>query len=176
MTLFTRKTAHYFTDPPYGLDKEDKDPRKELSVNGVYRLEYGKLTLLIKDLIRPNGLAFSPDERYLYVDNSEPQKLYLRYPVNHDGTLGRGTVLYDATGSTEQGLPDGMKIDQKGNIYAAGPGGVLILSPNGKHLGTIRVPEVAANCAWGGKNRRTLYIIATSNIYRIRLSIPGIRP
>jgi len=166
----------YFSDPPYGLEKEDNDPHKELSVNGVYRLAGGKLSLVLKELPRPNGLAFSPDEKYLYIDNSEPQKKFMKYPVNPDGTLGPGTLFYDVSGASGPGVPDGLKVDTQGNVYGTGPGGVWIFSPEGKHLGTIRVPEVAANCAWGGTDGRTLYITATSSIYRIQLLIPGIRP
>jgi gluconolactonase len=168
--------ALYFTDPPYALDKEDNDPRKEQRVNGVYRLADGKVQLLISDLTRPNGIAFSPGEKYLYVDNSEPRKLYMRYEVKPDGTLGAGSVLYDMTSAAGEGLPDGMKVDQKGNIYGSAPGGIWILSPQGEHLGTIKLPEVAANCAWGDVDGRTLYVTASAGLYRIRLKIAGIRP
>jgi gluconolactonase len=166
----------YFTDPPYGLEKEDNDSKKELSVNGVYRLAGGKLTLVVKDLPRPNGLAFSPNEKYIYIDNSEPKKLFMRYPVNPDGTLGLGIVFHDVSDFSPPGVPDGLKVDEKGNVYGTGPGGIWIFSPEGKHLGTIRVPEVAANCAWGGTDGRTLYITATTGLYRIHLLVPGIRP
>jgi gluconolactonase len=177
----------YFTDPPYGLRKQsDEDPDKELKVNGVYRIPkalYQKpgaepardqLQLVVSDLPRPNGIAFSPDEKYLYVDNSEPKKLWMRYRVKEDGTLKDGKVFYDATGDTRRGSPDGMKVDLKGNIYSAGPGGVWIFSPAGKVLGTILVPESVSNVAWAGVDRRTLYITASSSIYRIRLKVPGI--
>jgi gluconolactonase len=166
----------YFTDPPYGLEKEDNDSKKELAVNGVYRLADGKLTLVVKDLPRPNGLAFSPDDKYIYIDNSEPKKLFMRYPVNPDGTLGPGIVFHDVSGLSLQGVPDGLKVDEKGNVYGTGPGGIWIFSPEGKHLGTIRVPEVAANCAWGGAHGHTLYITATTGLYRINRLVPGIRP
>lgn len=181
--------ALYFTDPPYGLPTQhDNDPLKQLRMNGVYRIENAvshrpgappdesKLQLLISNLSRPNGIAFSPDYKYLYVDNSEPQKLWMRYPVKPDGTLGKGIVFYDATSDHAQGSPDGMKIDVKGNIYSAGPGGLLIFSPQGKHLGTIHVPETVGNCAWGGPDYKTLYIAADTSIYRIRLNIAGERP
>ncbi len=181
--------ALYFTDPPYGLPTQsDRDPLKQLRVNGVYRIEdavshrsgappdRSKLQLLVRNLPRPNGIAFSPNYKYLYVDNSEPQKLWMRYPVKPDGTLGQGRIFYDATSDRAPGGPDGMKIDVKGNIYSAGPGGLLIFSPQGKHLGTIHVPERVGNCAWGGPGYRTLYIAADTSIYRIRLNIPGERP
>jgi gluconolactonase len=100
----------------------------------------------------------------------------MRYEVKSDGTLGAGSVLYDMTAIPGEGLPDGMKVDQKGNIYGSGPGGIWILSPEGKHLGTIKLPEVAANCAWGDADGRTLYITASTGVYRVRLKIPGVRP
>ncbi len=129
----------YFTDPPYGLPKQkDSDPKKELKVNGVYRLagaaqqkpgappQRDKLQLLIKDLPRPNGIVFSPDEKYLYVSNSEPQKTWMRYRVLTDGTLTDGKIFYDATSDTRPGAPDGIKVDRVGNLYGSGPGGVWI--------------------------------------------------
>jgi gluconolactonase len=168
----------YFTDPPYGLPTQsDNDPEKELPFNGVFRLADGQLQLLIKDLTRPNGIAFSPDEKYLYVDNSDPaRKIWMRYEVQADGTVAQGKVFYDATSSTEDGLPDGMKVDKQGNIYSTGPGGVWIFSPQGKHLGTIKPPEIPANCNWGDKDGKTLYMTARTGLYRIRLKIPGVRP
>ncbi len=181
--------ALYFTDPPYGLPTQsDHDPIKQLQVNGVYRIldavshpagarpDESKLQLLISNLPRPNGIAFSPDMKYLYVNNSEPQKIWMRYPVNPDGSIGHGVLFYDATSDTAPGDPDGMKIDLKGNIYSAGPGGVWIFSPQGKHLGTIRLPERMGNVAWGGPGYRTLYMCADTSIYSIRLRIPGERP
>ncbi len=176
----------YFTDPPYGLRKQsDSDPEKDLQVNGVYRIPHAlthrpgapparsELQLLLSDLPRPNGIAFSPGEKYLYVDNSEPKKIWMRYRVLPDGTLADPKLLYDATADPRPGGPDGMKVDVKGNIYSAGPGGVLILSPEGKPLGTILVPERVANVAWAGPDRKTLYICASSSVYRVRLNIPG---
>jgi gluconolactonase len=122
----------YFTDPPYGLPKEDADPAKELSFNGVFRLASGKLEPLIKDLTRPNGIAFSPGEKFLYISVSDPaRKVWMRYDVGPGGTLANGKVFYDVTLNKEDGLPDGMKIDRKGNVYGTGPGGVWIFSPQG---------------------------------------------
>ena len=180
----------YFTDPPYGLPTQgDKDPLKELPFNGVYRIpkvlthppgtppDDARLELLIKDLTRPNGIAFSPDERYLYIAVSDPDhKVWMRYDVQKDGSVTNGKVFYDATSDKADGLPDGMKLDQKGNIYSAAPGGVYIISPEGKHLGTIKMPEKTANLNWGGGDARTLYITASTSLYRIRLEIPGDRP
>lgn len=179
----------YFTDPPYGLPtQKDNDPTKALSFNGVYRIpgaadqqpgappDQQKMQLLIKDLTRPNGIAFSPDEKYLYVNNSEPKKLWMRYTVKADGTLGGGKLLFDATTDPRPGAPDGMKVDQKGNLYSAGPGGVWIFSPEGKHLGTIDIPEKVGNLAWGEADYKTLYIAASSSIYRMQLNVAGIAP
>ncbi|MCL4402786.1 MAG: SMP-30/gluconolactonase/LRE family protein [Acidobacteria bacterium] len=169
--------ALYFTDPPYGLVKEDQDPGKELKFNGVYRLAGGKLQLLHSDLTRPNGLAFSPDEKFLYVANSDAQrKIWMRFDVRPDGTLANGRVFFDVTKQTADGLPDGMKVDQKGNLYCSGPGGIWIISPEGKHLGTIQPPETPANCGWGGADGKTLYITARTGLYRINLLNAGIRP
>jgi gluconolactonase len=178
----------YFTDPPYGLPKQDSDPAKQLDFNGVYRLPgalsqkpgappaRAQLQLLIKDMTRPNGICFSPDEKYLYVNNSEPKKYWMRYTVQADGSLTGGKVLFDATSDTRLGSPDGMKVDAKGNIYSAGPGGVWIFSPEGKHLGTLDIPERVGNVAWGGADHKTLYIAASTSIYRISLKIPGDYP
>lgn len=167
----------YFTDPPYGLLKQDDDPNKELDFNGIYRLAGGRLQLLSRELTRPNGLAFSPDEKYLYVANSDAtRKIWMRYEVRTGGAIGGARVFYDVTRRTEDGLPDGMKVDKKGNLYCTGPGGIWIFSPAGKHLGTIRPPEVPANCAFGDKDGKTLYMTARTGLYRIRLSVEGIRP
>jgi gluconolactonase len=176
----------YFTDPPYGLRKQnDSDPDKDLRVNGVYRIPAAAaqkpgappsrddLQLLISDLPRPNGIAFSPGEKFLYVDSTEPKKIWMRYAVLPDGTLTDPKLLYDATNDSGNGGPDGMKVDVQGNIYSAGPGGVIILSPDGKRLATLLIPERVGNVAWGGADRKTLYICASTSVYRVRLSIPG---
>lgn len=180
----------YFTDPPYGLPTQsDKDPLKELPFNGVYRIpgaashpagappDDAKLQLIIKDLTRPNGIAFSPDQKYLYIAVSDPNhKVWMRYDVKAEGTVSNGRVFFNATSDKAPGLPDGMKVDEKGNIYSAGPGGVWIISPEGRHLGTIKMPEKTANCNWGDADGKTLYITASTSLYRIRLKIPGVRP
>lgn len=165
----------YFTDPPFGLRKLDQDPSKELLFEGVYRWADGKLQLLNKDFKAPNGIAFSPDEKYLYVDDSA-SKTYWRFQVQPNGTLAKGKLFFDMSSSKDEGVPDGMKLDQNGNIYGVGPGGVWILSPEGKHLGTIKAPEDPANLAWGDADGKTLYLTARTGLYRIRLSASGIRP
>jgi gluconolactonase len=178
----------YFTDPPYGLPKLESDPTKQLPFSGVYRLpgalnhkpgappDRAQLQLLVKDLPRPNGICFSPDEKYLYVNNSEPKKLWMRYTVKADGTLTDAKVFLDASSDKRVGAPDGMKVDQSGNVYSAGPGGVWIISPEGKHIGTLDVPERVGNVAWGGADHKTLYVAASSSIYRISLKLPGVYP
>jgi len=176
----------YFTDPPYGLrTQKDDDPEKQLKVNGVYRIPHalerkagaeparGELQLLVSDLTRPNGIAFSPDEKFLYVNNSEPKKIWMRYRVRPDGSLTEAKLLYDATADPRPGAPDGMKVDEQGNIYSAGPGGVWIFNPEGKPLATILFPEKVANLAWAGSDRKMLYITASSSIYRVHLKIAG---
>jgi gluconolactonase len=163
----------YFTDPPYGLPKGDDDPAKELKFNGVYRLANGKLQAVVKDLTRPNGIAFSPDEKTLYVANSdEKRKIWMRYDVAGDGSVANGKVFADVTAQTEPGVPDGMKVDAQGNLWATGPGGIWILAPDGKHLGTIKLPETPANCGWGDDGK-SLYMTAQTGLYRIKLAVAG---
>jgi len=182
--------AVYFSDPPYGLLKQDDDPTKELKINGLYRISGSKLQLLTSELSRPNGLAFSPDEKILYVANSDPaRKIWMSYPIKPDGTLGSGTLFADVTSDNRDGLPDGMKLDVKGNLYLTSPGGVRIFTPAGKLIGTITLPEIPHNCAWGkystdatsaalGPNEiaDTLYITARPSVYRIHMKVAGIRP
>ncbi len=169
--------ALYFTDPPFGLPKFYDDPRKELPFSGIFLLKDGHLKLLSTDLLGPNGLAFSPDEKYLYVDNWDlKKKVIMRYEVSPDGSLSNGTVFVDASPQPGEQAWDGLKVDQRGNVYGAGPGGVWIISPAGKHLGTIKAPEQPANMAWGDDDGRTLYLAARTSVYRVRLNVPGIRP
>jgi gluconolactonase len=177
----------YFTDPPYGLPTQgDKDPLKQLTVNGVYRIpnalahkpgapaNNASLELLISDLPRPNGIAFSPGEKYLYVNNSEPKKIWMRYTVKPDGTVKDPKLFYDATSDPREGGPDGMKVDVEGNVYSAGPGGVWIFTPDGKPIATLLIPERVGNLTFGGTDRKTLYIAASSSIYRVQLNVPGL--
>jgi gluconolactonase len=169
----------YFTDPPYGLMTKDKPgefPGQELDFCGVYRLSpEGKLTLLTKEMTKPNGIAFSPDEKTLYIANSDPKKaVWMAFPVHDDGTLGEGKVFYDATewAGKRKGLPDGMKVDIHGNVFATGPGGVLVFNPKGKLLGVIDTGVNTANCAWGNDGSM-LYVAADKSLARIQTKTRG---
>ena len=178
----------YFTDPPYGLaTQRNNDPEKKLPYNGVYRIrgaseipagappDASRVQLVIKDLPMPNGVAFSPDEKVMYVSNTVPPK-WMKYTVRPDGTVDEGAVLYDAAADRGRGAPDGIKVDRQGNVWGSGPGGVWILSPEGKHIGTIPVPEQVANLAWGDDDGKTLYITASTSVYRIRTKVGGVKP
>jgi gluconolactonase len=170
----------YFTDPNTVARRNPPDPRgdfnQDLDFTGVYRITAaGKLDLLTRELPYPNGLAFSPDEKKLYIANSRP-KFWMVYDVNPDGALANGRKFFDMSNDTDEAVPDGMKIDHVGNIFATGPGGVLILSPQGKHLGTIELPEIPANCGWGDADGRTLYITARTSIYRVKLGAASKQP
>lgn len=168
----------YFTDPPYGLPKNVNDPGKELPFQGVYRLSKdGTVTLLTDKMERPNGIAFSPDYKTLYVANSHgPRMIWMAYGVKDDGTLDEGRVFFDATElrkkTGRRGAPDGLKVDQDGNLFATGPGGVLVFSPEGKHLGTILTGQATANCAFGDDGK-TLYMTADMLLLKIRLNTRG---
>jgi gluconolactonase len=168
----------YFTDPPYGLTGLNADKTKELAFNGVYRLSAkGELSLLTKDLTFPNGIAFSPDEKTLYISNSDGEHaVWMAYDVQPDGSIANGRVLFDATQFVKdgkKGVPDGMKIDVAGNLFAAGPGGILIISPQGKHLGTIVTGQPTSNCTFGDDGY-TLYITANNLVLRVRLMTKGV--
>ena len=169
--------ALYFTDPPFGLPKFFDDPRKELPFSGVFCLIGGELKLVSTDLTGPNGLAFSPDEKYLYVDDwDDKRKVIMRYAVHPDGSLSDGEIFLDATNERDENAWDGMKVDQNGNLYLSGPGGLWIISAEGKHLGTVVGPEHPHNLAWGDEDGKTLYLCAQTGLYRIRVNIPGVRP
>jgi gluconolactonase len=159
----------YFTDPPYGIKPE----QQEQPTQGVYRLspDGEEIVLLVSDFNKPNGLAFSPDETKLYIDDSEECHIRV-FDVLKDGTLHNGRVFYDMK-TDKAGLPDGMKIDTQGNIFCTGGGGVWVFSPEGEHLGMIATPEPPANCAWGDSDQRSLYITARTSIYKIRVNISG---
>jgi gluconolactonase len=159
------------------LPKLMEDPGKELDFQGVYKLSpRGELTLLTKEMSRPNGIALSPDEKTLYVANSDPQKaVWMAFDVKADGTVGNGRVFFDSTkwvGRAKPGLPDGLKVDRAGNVFATGPGGVLVFSPQGKHLGTIATGVPTANCGWGDDGS-VLYVTADKNLCRVKTMTKG---
>ncbi len=161
----------YFTDPPYGIKKE----QEELGFYGVYRLAPdGTLTLLVKDFVRPNGLAFSPDEKKLYVSDSEKGHIRV-FDVSADGSLANGRIFAEQKDSSKAGVPDGMKVDVRGNVYSTGAGGVWVFSPEGNLQVLIEVPETPTNLAWGDGDGKTLYITANKSVYRIRLNVAGVR-
>jgi gluconolactonase len=169
--------ALFFTDPPFGLPKFFDDRRKELPFSGVFSLVKGKVRLATKELTGPNGIAFSPDEKYLYVGNwDEKKKVVMRYEVALDGTLSHGSVFFDMTSAPGEDAIDGIKVDQKGNLYVSGPGGLWILSAEGRHLGTIIGPKHPHNFNWGDADGRTLFLCAQSSLYRLRLGVVGVRP
>lgn len=175
--VFRSDGALYFTDPFFGLPKFGEDPRRELEVTGVFCVRDGALRLVADDLSGPNGLAFSPDEKLLYVGNwDDKRKVLMCYEVAADGALSNGRVLCDMTAAKGDDALDGVKVDQRGNIYVSGPGGLWILSPEGKHLGTLRPPEHPHNMAWGDDDGQSLFLAAQTSIYRARLKVPGIRP
>jgi gluconolactonase len=163
---------YYFTDPAYGLP--ENAPRNMM---GVYQVSKDKAVTLLIDDLTPNGLAFSPDEKILYVAQSLPTKaIIMSYPVKADGTLAKGKIFFDATAMVQQGLqglPDGLKIDINGNLFATGPGGVLVISPSGKLLGRIDTKQPTANCAWGDDGS-TLYITANMLLCRIKTKTKGV--
>lgn len=166
----------YFTDPPFGLPKSYGDPRKELPFQGVYRFSRdGSLTLLTKNIKAPNGIAFSPDEKRLYVSNADLMNaVWMVFDVKPDGTIDNGRVLFAAGALTKSkpGGPDGMKVDREGNLFAAGPGGVYVLAPDGRHLGTIDLDAPTGNVAWGEEGS-TLFIASNTNIFRVKLTTKG---
>ncbi len=169
----------YFTDPPYGLDKLNDSPLKELDFNGVFRIANdGAVTAAVKDLTFPNGLAFSPDEKVLYVAVSdEKAPRIMAYDVQPDGTVANGRTFFDAlplVSPDRKGNPDGLKVDRSGNLFATGPGGVLIISPEGKHLGTILTGQPTGNCAWGDDGS-TIYITANMFLVRVKTATKGAR-
>ena len=163
----------FFTDPPFGLPGQFDDPEKELPFSGVFRARDGEVSLLTGELEGPNGLAFSPDERRLYVGNWDFERIVV---MRYDPDTGEGEVFFDMTGAAGEDAIDGIKVDREGNLYVCGPGGIWILSPEGEHLGTLRLPESPHNLAWGDDDSRALYVTALTSVYRLRLNVPGIRP
>ena len=177
---FDRNGNLYFTDPPYGLVQNDRDPLKEMDLNGVYlRRPSGDLVRLPIELKFPNGIALTPDEKGLYVLVSDPQNpIVMKYDVGPDGNVANGKVFFDASSLVARklpGMPDGMKVDVKGNLWMGGPGGILILSSAGKHLATLRTDVPTANCAWGDDGS-TLYICSQHRVLRIKTRTRGILP
>lgn len=165
--------ALYFTDPT--LDFEN-GAKQELDFQGVYRLDaQGNLRLLTKDLSQPNGLAFSPDGKRFYVDDSEKRNIHV-FDVAADGKIANGRIFGEEPGGKGEGVPDGMKVDKQGNLFVTGPKGIWVWDANGRHLGTIVMPEQPANLAWGDKDYRTLYITATTSVYRLRMKTEGFVP
>ncbi|QRR01045.1 SMP-30/gluconolactonase/LRE family protein [Dyadobacter sandarakinus] len=167
----------YFTDPPYGLSKKQDDTSREMKEFGVYRIEAdGRVTRQIADLTRPNGLAFSPDGKTLYIAQSDPEKaVIMAYPLDAKGNAGAGRLVYDATPlvkAGKQGLPDGLKVDRDGNLWSSGPGGLLVLTPGGKLLGRIEMGALTSNCAWGDDGS-TLYLTVDDYVCRIKTATKG---
>jgi gluconolactonase len=166
----------YFTDPPFGLPKSYDDPRKETPFQGVYKYSKdGKLALLTKDIKAPNGIAFSPDEKKLYISNADPMNaVWMIYDVKAGGGIENGKVLFNATAWTKskRGVPDGMKVDYEGNIFAAGAGGIHVISPEGKHLGSIETGAPTGNVAWG-EDGSSLFITSNTNVFRLKLTTKG---
>ena len=166
-------SALYFTDPTLDLVAGEK---QEIPFKGVYRLdETATVQLLTKELTQPNGLAFSPDGKQFYVDDSEQRNIRV-YDVGANSALSNGRVFAEEPGQKDDGVPDGIKVDKQGNLYVTGPKGILIWDKNGKHLGTIVIPEQPANLTWGDEDYRTLYITATTSLYRLRLKAQGFVP
>jgi gluconolactonase len=175
--VYRKDGTLFFTDPPFGLPKFFDDPRKQLPFSGVYALAKGRLRLLVQDLTGPNGIALSPDEKVLYVGNwDEKKKVVMRYDVHSDASLSGGRVFADLTSARGEDAIDGVKVDQQGNVYVSGPGGLWIFSPAGTHLGTILLPRHPHNFAWGDADGKTLYLCARSALYRMPLNVAGVRP
>ena len=177
--VYDKPGALYFTDPPYGLPGTFKDPGKELGFQGVYRVATdGKITLLTKELTAPNGLAFTPDYKTLYVANSQKEKpIWVAYPVKPDGSLGAGRVFADVSKYYKEGdgVPDGMKVDLQGHVFATGPGGVFVFTPDGTLLGRILTGVPTANVAWG-EDGSTLFITANHRVLRLKTKTQGQMP
>jgi len=165
--------AFYFTDPTLDLPK---GTAQEIPFQGVYRLDKsGNVTLLTKDLTQPNGLAFSPDGKYLYIDDSEKKNIRV-YQFHPDGTISNGRIFGSEAVEGDGGVPDGIRVDKKGNLFVVGPKGIWIWSPAGVHLGTIELPEQPANLSWGGRDNADLYITATKSVYKISTLTRGYVP
>jgi gluconolactonase len=181
--VFSQDGALWFTDPPYGFADPanpnknlDRDPAKKLPYDAVFRFKGGKLAPVITDLPRPNGIGFSPDGKKLYISNTEDTPMILRYDVAADGSLSNRVIFADLSKAAGIGVPDGLKLDSKGDLWATGPGGIRVFSPDGEILGQIQLPEAAANLAWGGDDLKTLFIMGSTSIYTLRVRVAGERP
>jgi gluconolactonase len=173
--VYASNGALYFTDPPFGLPKGFDDAAKETPFSGVYRWADGALELVTRDLSGPNGIALSPDEKFLYVGNwDDNRKVVMRYPLDAHGRAGNGEVFVDLTRAPGEDAIDGVKVDRAGNVYVSGPGGLWIFSASGRPLGTIDAPEHVHNFAWGDADGRTLYLAARSGLYRMRMAVSGL--
>jgi gluconolactonase len=165
--------AIYFTDPTFDLPAGEK---QEIPFQGVYRVgDNGAVQLLTKDLKQPNGLAFSPDGRHLYIDDSDNRNIHV-FDFNPNGTISNGRIFGEEPGAKDDGVPDGMKVDRAGNVYVTGPQGIWVWDAEGHHLGTIVLPEQPANLAWGDADYGTLYITATTSVYKLRTMTHGFAP
>lgn len=169
--VYNSKGELFFTDPPYGLEKNMNDPTKEIPFQGVYKVKTdGTVMLLIDSITRPNGIAFFPGEKRVLIANSDPEKPYwYAYDIDGNGDLQNGSVFYDASGHKNlKGLPDGLKIDKNGNVFATGPGGIWIFNDSGKLIGKINVPEATSNCAFSA-DEKTLFVTNDMHVLRIQL-------
>ena len=170
--VFHSDGSLYFTDPPYGLAQQDEDPAKEIDVNGIYRLSSDGTLTLLANLSRPNGIGLSPDESRLYVANSDnTSRVWMVYDIVADGSLENGRVFADVTDEPSPGVPDGLKVDARGNLWGTGPGGIWVFSPDGRHLGSIQPTERPANLTFGGPEGTTLYMTAQTGLYRVSVRV-----
>jgi gluconolactonase len=175
--VFRSDGTLFFTDPPFGLPDAFDDPAKELPFSGVFCLRDGEVRLVTEELEGPNGLAFSPDEQALYVGNWDPErKVVMRYEIDAAGTVTAAAELFDMTDAPGEDAIDGIKVDERGNLYVCGPGGIWVLSADGEHLGTLELPEAPHNLTFGGTDSRTLFVTALTGVYRVRVGVPGIHP
>jgi len=170
--VFSKDGALWFTDPSFGLPKMDADPKKEQKFNAVWRYAGGKLAPVITDMTQPNGIALSPDEKTLYVSNSMPEMYVRAYDVGADGKLSNPRTLIKYPGAPAPDVPDGLKVDSAGNIWTSGPGGVRIISPQGKVLGQLVIPEVVANIGFADDGK-TVYLTGSTSLYRLHSKVAG---
>jgi gluconolactonase len=163
----------FFTDPSWGLEKNSNKPKREIPFNGVYRYFEGRVYLIDSTLVKPNGIALSPDQQTLYV--ADMNKKWYSYRLNSDGSVKNKKLFFDASAIQDIGHNDGMKVDVKGYVYCTGPNGVMVFTPKGKHIGSIQFAEIAANIGWGDADGKTLYATCQTGVYRIKLKNKGLR-